>query len=216
MSLANIKQAFPGTREVVYKIYSEMADDKEWEYAVRIAGSFLFIWDGEPRNHVLPSGNKVEESLRIGEQLEVEMEKEAKGKKGLVLISYSWGRNHQGQAIAREVESFLTKNDYAVWRDERSIKGDMYTSIAQGIRKADYFLALMSPEYSQSAICRYELNYASEHHKRIIPCVITRGYEPKHDDIGLIIAGKLLSNIADESTREVNLKTMMDKELRRE
>ncbi len=85
-----------------------------------------------------------------------------------VFVSYS----RADEKLAAEVCSRLELDGHELWRDVSSIPGgaDWSAAIEQGIRAADTFLILMSPNVVRSPnYARDELGFARKHDKTILP-----------------------------------------------
>lgn len=68
----------------------------------------------------------------------------------------------------------LGREAWIDWEDIPPGSTDFTEDIAKGIRGADAFLPILSPEYLTSEYCLGELRHARDHSKRIIPLVLEK------------------------------------------
>ncbi len=68
----------------------------------------------------------------------------------------------------------LGREAWIDWEDIPPGSTDFTDDIAKGIRGADAFLPVLSPEYLASEYCMGELRHARDHSKRIIPIVLEK------------------------------------------
>ncbi len=102
--------------------------------------------------------------------------------KKLIFISYS----HQNQSVCESIASMLSKFSSEVWYDKGLIPGEAYRKkIVQVIRKADYFVVLLSGESVCSEWVLDEVEYAKKQKKRILPIFIDAVELP--DDLDMIL-----------------------------
>ena len=81
------------------------------------------------------------------------------GDEPYLFLSYSHKDSEKVSMIIRE----LNKNGFRVWYDEGIVPGvDWDDNVAQALVDSSYFIALISPNYTESENCRDELNYARE------------------------------------------------------
>lgn len=87
-----------------------------------------------------------------------------------VFVSYS----HNDIEFARKFVDWLEKNGYKVWVDKKRIlPGANYlNSIADGIKKADAFITLLSKDSVSSKWVAREVFYALENDREIIPVLV--------------------------------------------
>jgi TIR domain len=107
------------------------------------------------------------------------------GKK--VFLSYS-----RRDEIAKDVQGELQEQGHEVWLDTTSIPGgdDWRASIVKGIRSADVFVILISPNMAQSPEHAYEeLTLARRAEKKIIP-VYLKPTKTLPEGFELILSGK--------------------------
>ncbi|BAP55871.1 TIR domain-containing protein [Thioploca ingrica] len=99
-----------------------------------------------------------------------------------VFISYS----RKDGDFARRLNLAFQEAGKTTWFDQESISSgvDFETEIFKGIRSADNFLFILSPDAVTSEYCEREVNYAAEHHKRFIP-VLWR--DPPHEHLPAIL-----------------------------
>ena len=101
----------------------------------------------------------------------------AKGQLGTeVFVSYS----RKDADFARRLNTALQEAGKTTWFDQESISTgvDFENEIFKGIRSADNFLFVLSPDAVESEYCEREVNYASEQSKRFIS-VLHREVEPE-------------------------------------
>jgi len=85
-----------------------------------------------------------------------------------VFLSYS----RRDNVVANEVRRQLELHGHEIWQDVSSIAGgaDWRASIEQGIRAADTFLLILSPQLVRSPkYAREELDFARKHDKALLP-----------------------------------------------
>ena len=107
----------------------------------------------------------------------------AKGQLGTdVFISYS----RKDGDFARQLNLALQEAGKTTWFDQESISSgvDFETEIFKGIRSADNFLFILSPDAVTSEYCEREVSYAAEHHKRFIP---VQWRDPTHERLPAIL-----------------------------
>lgn len=81
-------------------------------------------------------------------------------------------------------------------------------SMADGVENAAVVCCFMTPKYQNSRNCEKELLYAERRRVSIIPCRLTRGWEPS-TWLGLVIAGLVWVDFRD--CAEANLDLKIDK-----
>lgn len=86
-----------------------------------------------------------------------------------VFISYS----RRDKAFVERLHAALTERAYDVWVDWEDIppSAEWFAEIEAGIRGADGFVYVISPDSVVSEICGRELREALEQHKRVVPVV---------------------------------------------
>lgn len=84
-----------------------------------------------------------------------------------VFIGYS----REDMAFVRRLHDALVMAQLDVWADWEDIppSAEWWWEIRRGIEGSNAYLVVMSPGFWSSAIAMLELNYALQHHKRIIP-----------------------------------------------
>jgi len=94
-----------------------------------------------------------------------------------VFISYS----RQDMHIAKRIGDALRALQYEIWADWEDIPQtvDWWKEIQAGIASATTFAFLISPDSALSDVCRQEVQYAVENHKRIVP-ILYRELEDDH------------------------------------
>ncbi|HRL14280.1 MAG TPA: toll/interleukin-1 receptor domain-containing protein, partial [Aggregatilineales bacterium] len=110
-----------------------------------------------------------------------------------VFLSYS----RQNEAFARRLHTALTGKQLDTWIDWEDIPltADWWEEIKSGIEQANNFVFVISPAALSSAVCHFEVDYARQVKKRIIPCVCE---EPNAETaLGRLAALKL-----DDSAQE--------------
>lgn len=95
--------------------------------------------------------------------------------KPLVMISYS----HANSDFCNKILELLDQkaDQFDVWIDQRCCKtsGDVWESIAKGIKSADLIICVISEEYMASKACRQEVIYAKDRlNKRFLPVFVGR------------------------------------------
>lgn len=104
-----------------------------------------------------------------------------------VFLSYS----RRDSVIANEVRSRLDAHGHEIWQDVSSIAGgaDWRASIEQGIRAADTFLLILSPQLVRSPkYAREELDFAHKHDKALLP-VYAKPVKELPDGFALTLSG---------------------------
>jgi TIR domain len=104
-----------------------------------------------------------------------------------VFLSYS----RRDDAIATEVRRRLEERGHEIWQDVSSIAGgaDWRASIEQGIRAADTFLLILSPQLVRSPkYAREELDFAHKHDKALLP-VYAKPVKQLPDGFALTLSG---------------------------
>ena len=73
--------------------------------------------------------------------------------------------------VVRQLADALRDQNKTVWIDVRDIlpSAEWMAEVEGGIRSADTFLFIISPDSVDSPMCRAELAHATEHRKRILP-----------------------------------------------
>ncbi|MCA9914787.1 MAG: toll/interleukin-1 receptor domain-containing protein, partial [Anaerolineae bacterium] len=84
-----------------------------------------------------------------------------------VFISYS----RKDKPVAKKIADALLAEGYEIWADWEDIPltVDWWNEIKAGIDAASTFAFLISPDSAMSDVCRQEVQYAVENHKRVIP-----------------------------------------------
>ncbi|ASC72635.1 histidine kinase [Halomicronema hongdechloris C2206] len=92
-----------------------------------------------------------------------------------VFISYS----RKDKAFVETLEVAFRQASRDPWIDWDDIrKGeDWWQSIQRGIEQADTFVFILSPDSVASEVCRDEVEYATQCHKRFLPLVRREGFE---------------------------------------
>lgn len=92
-----------------------------------------------------------------------------------VFISYS----RKDKAFVETLDAAFRKANRDPWIDWDDIhKGeDWWQSIQRGIEEADTFVFVVSPDSVASTVCRDEVEYAAQCHKRFLPIVRREGFE---------------------------------------
>jgi WD40 repeat protein len=87
-----------------------------------------------------------------------------------VFISYS----RKDIDFAKRLTGELQKSELDFWIDWEGIPPtvDWWREIEKGIEESDAFLFLISPDSSNSEVCRQEIEYAAKNGKRLIPIVV--------------------------------------------
>ena len=78
-------------------------------------------------------------------------------------------------------------------------------SMADGVENAAVVCSFMTPKYQSSRNCEKELLYAERRRVSIIPCRLTRGWEPS-TWLGLVIAGLVWIDFRDRTDANLDLK----------
>ncbi|HKP52526.1 MAG TPA: TIR domain-containing protein [Chloroflexia bacterium] len=93
-----------------------------------------------------------------------------------VFISYS----RKDRDFVRAMHEALEKRGFDAWVDWEGIPptADWLQEIYAGIKSADTFVAVLSPDFSASEICRLEVQHAARHNKRVVP-VVCRDVDPR-------------------------------------
>jgi WD40 repeat protein len=86
-----------------------------------------------------------------------------------VFISYS----RRDMDFVRNLHDALTARAYDVWVDWEDIppSAEWFAEIEAGVRGADGFIYVISPDSVASEVCSRELDHALEQHKRVVPVV---------------------------------------------
>lgn len=86
-----------------------------------------------------------------------------------VFISYS----RRDKAFVERLHAALTSREYDVWVDWEDIppSAAWLEEIQAGVRGADGFIYVISPDSVRSEVCGRELAHALEQHKRVVPVV---------------------------------------------
>ncbi len=92
-----------------------------------------------------------------------------------VFISYS----RKDKTFVEKLEATFHKVNRHPWIDWEDIhKGeDWWQSILRGIAAADTFIFVISPDSVASEVCRKEIDYAAQCHKRCLPLVWREGFD---------------------------------------
>jgi hypothetical protein len=105
------------------------------------------------------------------ESVMIAQPQEAPANANQIMISYCWGKPpHPAQQAAREVERFLKSKGFTVWRDEHSMKSDVYDAMANAVKQSATVLVILTPDYALSDACKSELTFAKKCHRKIVPC----------------------------------------------
>lgn len=84
-----------------------------------------------------------------------------------LFISYS----RRDSTFGRTLHTTLKAQQRAVWMDWEDIlpTAEWWRAICEGIEQSDNFVFILSPDSLASVVCNLEIEYARQHHKRIIP-----------------------------------------------
>lgn len=99
-------------------------------------------------------------------------------RKSNIFISYS----RRDKAFVQSLHKLVSAAGINVWVDWENIPltADWWEEILEGIKKADAFVFIISPDSVNSRVCQREIVAAIEHNKRIIPILhreISKGAE---------------------------------------
>lgn len=88
---------------------------------------------------------------------------------GDVFISYA----REDKAFVRRLHTGLAERGRDAWVDWEDIPltADWWAEIQRGIDAANAFVFIISPDSARSAVCFREIDYASQHNKRLVPIV---------------------------------------------
>lgn len=88
---------------------------------------------------------------------------------GEVFISYA----REDEKFVRRLHNALLERGRETWVDWEDIPltADWWAEIQRGIEAANTFVFIISPDSAQSPVCYKEIDYAAEHHKRMVPIV---------------------------------------------
>jgi WD40 repeat protein len=86
-----------------------------------------------------------------------------------VFISYS----RRDKAFVQRLHDALVARDYEVWVDWEDIppSAEWFEEIQAGVRSADGFIYVISPDSVSSAVCTRELDNALAQNKRVVPVI---------------------------------------------
>jgi hypothetical protein len=129
-----------------------------------------------------------------------------------IFISYS----RRNSDFVKQLNSAMKANGRDVWVDFEDIplSADWWGEIKSNIEAADTFVFVISPDSLASPICHFELAYATEHNKRLIPIVHVLTDEaamveslstrPLDDNMQAILAGRNLSALARQNWQAIS------------
>ncbi|CAF1377711.1 unnamed protein product [Rotaria sp. Silwood1] len=122
-----------------------------------------------------------------------------------VMLSYHW----DNKELVSKIYKVLKSKNIPVWMDiHGGISFNLFHSMADGIENAAVVCCFMTPKYQTSRNCEKELLYADRRRVPIIPCRLTRDWEPS-TWLGLIIAGLVWIDFRD--TTDINIDLKIDK-----
>ncbi|CAF2217890.1 unnamed protein product [Rotaria magnacalcarata] len=92
-----------------------------------------------------------------------------------IMLSYQW----DSQAIVTDVYRRLRAYNIPLWMDTQGgMKGDLSTSMAEGVENAVALCCFLTPKYQDSVACKDELTYAKEQRVCIIPIRLMKDWKP--------------------------------------
>lgn len=117
-----------------------------------------------------------------------------------VFISY----RRKNLEFAQKLETAFKNEGFEVWIDSEDIapaSPEYMVDIKKGIEGADVVIPIFSPDYFESDICKEELQYAADNHKRIIPIVYKEGFDSSlmPDSVGKVNWVYFCPHLKDEN-----------------
>jgi hypothetical protein len=174
------------------KQVTSKSNDEKWSTAIRRAGYLTFRLSGKSEDTTLQQQPSSSSSSKKN-----------------IMISYSWAN----QQVGRDVDTFLTKAGYHVWRDEHDMKGDIVEAMTGAVLNSDTIVVLVSESYYKSANCQTEVKFAFTNKKRIIPLLVQPGYVYQATWLGLILKSALYYEIVPENKFQQGMLQMEKNEL---
>ncbi|XP_077984364.1 uncharacterized protein LOC144438999 [Glandiceps talaboti] len=126
------------------------------------------------------------------------------GRKGHVMISYSW--NVQGRMI--QLKRKLTTAGYDVWMDIEKMGGSTLEAMADAVQNADAVLVCMSDKYKYSNPCRSEAEYTYKLQKPYIPIRVEPNYSPD-GWLGILVGTRLYFDFSSDELLEKNFDNLV-------
>jgi len=126
------------------------------------------------------------------------------------MISYCWSQQEE----VKKIHGGLKRHGYEIWLDINHMAvsgaGDgILEAMAAGVDSADVLVVCVSRQYSQSANCRLEAEYAHKRGKKLIFVMLQKDFTNPSGWLGLLLGTKLWYN-GFEGTEEQRLKTLVD------
>lgn len=116
------------------------------------------------------------------------------------------------ESLAREIDTYLTKRGYRVWRLEDHITGNLVEATAQAIENSHTVLCFMSRSYKESTNCRTELTYAVKLKVKIVFLLSERGFIA-NGWLGSVLGQSLYYDVTDRLNLQATLDAIVAKEL---
>ncbi|CAF0754608.1 unnamed protein product [Brachionus calyciflorus] len=104
-----------------------------------------------------------------------------------LMISY----NSASRELCLKIKEFLESKNFKVWIDVDEIHGSSLDSMAKAVEDAKIVLMCVTEKYRQSTNCQSEAQYAFRLNKKIIPCIMEKGYSSVTGWLGIIIGDKI-------------------------
>ncbi|CAF4559931.1 unnamed protein product, partial [Rotaria socialis] len=119
-----------------------------------------------------------------------------------VMLSYHW----DNKELVSKIYKVLRSRNLPVWMDiHGGIGFNLFQSMADGVENAAVVCCFMTPKYQNSRNCEKELLYAERRRVSIIPCRLTRDWEPS-TWLGLITAGLVWVDFREAIDMNIDLK----------
>ncbi|CAF3822688.1 unnamed protein product [Rotaria magnacalcarata] len=119
-----------------------------------------------------------------------------------VMLSYHW----DNKELVSKIYKVLRSRNLPVWMDiHGGIGFNLFQSMADGVENAAVVCCFMTPKYQNSRNCEKELLYAERRRVSIIPCRLTRDWEPS-TWLGLITAGLVWVDFREATEMNIDLK----------
>ncbi|CAF0972774.1 unnamed protein product [Adineta steineri] len=119
-----------------------------------------------------------------------------------VMLSYHW----DNKELVSKIYKVLKSRNIPVWMDiHGGISFNLFQSMADGVENAAVVVCFMTQKYQNSRNCEKELLYAERRRVSIIPCRLTRDWEPS-TWLGIVIAGLVWVDFREITEANVDVK----------
>ena len=100
------------------------------------------------------------------------------------MLSYAW----ENKTTVLKLRDELLERKLKVWIDEKNMLGDIYNSMAKGVKSSRVIVPCLSAAYSTSKNCLREIKFAADKKKKLVPVRLDHDLS---DELELITSGLL-------------------------